>query len=77
MNLVGDERATDAIDLLVARRGPNGTWAASGYWWRPPGSGGAGVEVVDWGRGEPSPMLTLNALRVLKAAGRWSASTAA
>jgi hypothetical protein len=28
------------------------------------------AEVVDWGRSGPNEMLTLNALRVLKAAGR-------
>jgi hypothetical protein len=70
MGKVTDERASDALDVLVAKRGPDG-WAASGYWWRPPGGGGAGVEVADWGRGGPNPMLTLNALRVLRAAGRW------
>jgi hypothetical protein len=32
--------------------------------------------VVDWGRDGPSEMLTLNALRVLKAAGRWSLARA-
>lgn len=28
------------------------------------------IEVVDWGRNGPNEMITLNALRVLKAAGR-------
>lgn len=74
MGRVTDERASDAIDVLLERRRPDGTWASSGYWWRPPGTGGASVEVADWGRGSPSPMLTLNALRVLKAAGRWPAA---
>ena len=36
----------------------------------PPGSDGSNVEIVDWGRGGPSEMVTLNALRVLRAAGR-------
>ena len=74
MNLVTDERASDALEVLLERREPNGTWAANGCWWRPPGSQGASVEAVDWVRGKPNPMLTLNALRVLKAAGRWSAA---
>jgi len=41
-----------------------------------PGSKGSlPEEVVDWGRGGPNEMITLNALRVLKAAGgRWPAS---
>ena len=33
-------------------------------------SNGSNVEIVDWRRGGPSEMLTLNALRVLHAAGR-------
>jgi hypothetical protein len=39
--------------------------------WRPPGarSGPGPVEAVDWGRGGPSELLTLNALRVLPAGG--------
>jgi hypothetical protein len=41
---------------------------------RPPGTraGSGPVEVVDWGRSGSNEMLTLNALRVLHAAG-WSA----
>jgi len=31
---------------------------------------GSGPEVVDWGRSGPNQMITLNALRALKAAGR-------
>ena len=77
MGLVTDPRTADAIDIVEGRRRPDGTWAASGYWWMQPGSGRPNTEVVDWGRGEPSPMLTLNALRVLKAAGRWDVDAAA
>jgi hypothetical protein len=65
-----DPRAADALDLLQARRRPDGTWNAQAQWWRPAGSTRA-PEVVDWGRaGEPNVMVTLNALRVLAAAGR-------
>ena len=70
LGVVRDPRAVDALDELERRRLPDGRWRPSGYWWRKPGAAGANVEVVDWGRGEPSEMLTLNALRVLKAAGR-------
>jgi hypothetical protein len=70
MGLAADPRARDALDIVVQRRLSNGRWRAGGYWWSPPGSGGITPEVVDWGRGAPSPMLTLNALRALKAAGR-------
>ncbi|MGZ4470319.1 MAG: hypothetical protein ACXVXB_17670 [Nocardioidaceae bacterium] len=65
-----DPRAADALDHLEAQRRPDGCWQPQDRWWRPPTSR-ASPDVVDWGRpGRPSPMLTLTALRVLKAAGR-------
>jgi hypothetical protein len=66
---VRDERAADALDLLEERRLPDGRWRPGAHWWQPAGSPSM-PEAVDWGRGAPSEMLTLNALRVLKAAGR-------
>jgi hypothetical protein len=72
MGLATDPRASDALAVLESRRLPDGRWRPGGYWWSPPGSSRATPEVVDWGRGEPSEMLTLNALRVLQAAGRWT-----
>jgi hypothetical protein len=69
----GDPRAGDALELLLRRRRADGRWQPGGYWWRPPGSArpaSSPVEVVDWGRSGPNEMLTLNALRVLKAAGK-------
>jgi hypothetical protein len=68
----GDPRAGEALDLLVRRRRADGRWQPGGSWWRPPGSTrprSCPVEVVDWGRSGPNELLTLNALRVLKAAG--------
>lgn len=69
MGRARDERASDALDLLERRRRPDGRWQAGAYWWNPPGSARA-PEAVDWGRGRPNAMLTLNAMRVLTAAGR-------
>jgi hypothetical protein len=69
-----DPRAADALDLLDERRRPDGLWAPGGYWWRPPGSRGSNVEVVDWGRRRPSEMITLNALRIRHAAGLMAAA---
>jgi hypothetical protein len=69
MGRVRDERAADALDVLEERRLPDGRWQAGASWWQPPGSSRA-VEAVDWGRGGPSEMITLNALRVLRAASR-------
>ena len=72
MGFVRDPRASDALDHLERRRRKDGRWRAGAYWWRPPGSTGGAVEVVDWGRGGPNEMITLNALRVLRGAGRLS-----
>jgi hypothetical protein len=68
----GDPRAGEALELLMRRRRADGRWQPGGCWWRPPGSTrprSCPVEVVDWGRSGPNELLTLNALRVLKAAG--------
>jgi hypothetical protein len=61
-----DPRAGDALAELERRRLPDGRWQASGCWWKPPGSPIA-AEVVDWGRSGPNEMITLNAMRVLRA----------
>jgi hypothetical protein len=67
---VRDPRATDALDELEHRRLQDGRWQAEGQWWKPADSS-ITPDVVAWGRsGEPNPMITLNALRVLRAAGR-------
>ena len=70
MGLVRDPRAGEALDLLAGREREDGTWTAVRPWWRPPGSSGSNVEVVDWGRKGPNELVTLDALRVLRAAGR-------
>jgi hypothetical protein len=71
MGKAGDPRAGDALDELERRRLPDGRWRAEGQWWKPLGSGSITPEVVDWGpSGQPNQMVTLNALRVLRAAGR-------
>jgi hypothetical protein len=70
MGRVDDPRAADGLDLLAGLQRDDGLWHKGPAWWRPPGSSGSNVEVVDWGRRGPSEMTTLNALCVLKAAGR-------
>jgi hypothetical protein len=69
MGLARDERCVDALDLLERRRLPDGRWRPGAYWWNRPGSERA-PEAVDWGRSGPNRMITLNALRALRAAGR-------
>jgi hypothetical protein len=68
-----DSRLEEALDLVAGKRRKDGRWWPEGYHWRRPGLSGSGVEITDWGRREPSKMITLNALRVLKAAGRLAA----
>jgi hypothetical protein len=70
---LADPRTSDALDLVESKRRPDGLWHPDGYHWRPPGSKGSNVEVVDWGRRAATEPLTLGALRVLRAAGRWAA----
>ncbi len=76
-----DSRAQEAIDIIESKRGKDGCWRAEAYYWKSVGQGaalvgkpfrsvGSNVDVVDWGRKGPNEMITLNALRVLKAAGR-------
>jgi hypothetical protein len=73
---IGDRRTADALDQLEARRLGDGRWPAGGRWWRPPGSAKA-AEIVDWGRSGPNRFVTLNALRVLRAAGRFPGTVGA
>jgi hypothetical protein len=78
LGYAADERLADAADVLERLRRPDGTWAAGGWWWKRPGEGrdaarglrAWNAEVVDWGRDGPNEMITLNALRVLRALGR-------
>lgn len=65
-----DARMREALDLVQAKRGPDGRWRAGGFFWHPPAKRRPHAEVVDWGRTGPSKMITLNALRVLRAVGR-------
>lgn len=72
MGRAGDPRAADGLELVERRRLADGRWRTGGRRWWPPGSPGSNVEAVDWGSG-PSELVTLNALRVLRAAGRLEA----
>jgi hypothetical protein len=76
---LNDPRTTEALDILEAKRGSDRLWRAERYYWRlgreMPAKAKRSTalpngEVVDWGRKGPNRMITLNALRVLKAAGR-------
>jgi hypothetical protein len=72
--LLKDPRAAAALDLLESKRLPDGRFQAARSWWQVGRHATSPVDVVDWGRSRPSEVLTLQALSVLKAAGRWSAA---
>ncbi len=63
-----DPRCAPALDLIESKRNPQGLWHAESTYWKRPGSAGSNAEVVQWANKGPHDMLTLNALRVLKAA---------
>ena len=66
-----DPRAAEALDIIERAVGNHGRWTPVKPYWRLAGDpSNVPVEVVDWGRGKPSKMLTLNCLRILKAAVR-------
>jgi hypothetical protein len=70
-----DSRTREAIDLVESKRGEDGLWRPEGYYWSLKRKTRAklavsNVEIVDWGRNAPNEMITLNALRIMKAAGR-------
>jgi hypothetical protein len=74
---LSDPRAADALDVIESKRDEQGRWRTDGFYWgtrsalEPSSLDDApNVEVVDWGRDGPNEMITLNALRVLRAAGR-------
>jgi len=71
LDTLKDKRCHEALDIIESKRRSDGTWHVEGYYWCPPGRQGANSEVVNWGRGGPNEWITLAALRVLKAAGRW------
>lgn len=70
LDMTRDPRAAESLDVLERKRRSDGLWRCEGYWWKPPGTVGSNVEVVDWGRRGPNEWVTLRALRVLKSAGR-------
>ena len=64
-----DPRADDALELLRQQQQPDGRWVPSGpqYW---KGRSGPYGDAAGWTRETVSQMLTLNAMRVLRAVGQ-------
>jgi len=65
-----DSRLREALDLVESRRRPDGRWGVAPPYWRRVGGTATGSEVTSWGRRGPNKFVTLNALRVLRSAGR-------
>jgi hypothetical protein len=73
MDQIGDDRCQDALDLLEKKRLPDGGFPAEEKYYRVSPSGPSGRSPVDWGGASKKKMndfVTLDALYVLKAAGR-------
>ncbi len=69
-----DPRTMEALDIIEKKRGPDEIWHVDDCYWnmrRKPVTKTRLLEVVDWGQKGPNKMITLNALRVLNAAGRF------
>jgi hypothetical protein len=64
---LSDRRTGAAIELLRSQQQASGRWEMSGSYWR--GTEGLYGDAAGWTRDTAGQMLTLNALRVLKAAG--------
>ncbi|MEN4099457.1 MAG: hypothetical protein ROW52_06000 [Anaerolineaceae bacterium] len=73
MGHIHDERCQEALDLLESKRLPDGGFPAEEKYYRVSHNGASGRSPVDWGvtsRRKMNEFVTLDALYVLKAAGR-------
>lgn len=73
---IGDERCTDALDLLESKRLPDGGWPAEKKYYRVTGKRTTGLSRADWGgtsKRHINEWVTADALYVLRAAGRLEA----
>jgi hypothetical protein len=66
---LGDARVGRALDLLEAKRRPDGLWRVEGRWWLAPGRAGRNVEAVAWD-GTAGELMSIRALAALSAARR-------
>ena len=73
LGAIGDERCTDALELLESKRLPDGGWPAEARYYRHSTEVKLGNDDVDWGgtsTGHSNQWVTVDALGVLRAAGR-------
>jgi hypothetical protein len=74
LDRIGDERCSDALDLLESKRLPDGGWPAEGRYYHHSTELNLGNDDVDWGGSSTrhaNPWVTVDALAVLRAAGRF------
>ena len=71
---IGDPRCEEALDVLESKRLPDGGWRAEGKHYRVVDEPANGGSMADWGpvsrKKVMNPFVTLDALLVLRAAGR-------
>jgi len=73
LDVVDDERCTDALDLLVSKRLSDGGWPAEARYYHHSAERKLSNDDVDWGgvsSRRANPWVTVDALAVLRAAGR-------
>ncbi|MHB1357228.1 MAG: prenyltransferase/squalene oxidase repeat-containing protein [Anaerolineae bacterium] len=71
---IHDPRCNEALDLLESKRTPDGGFPAEGRHYSTAPSRGSGRSLVEWGpvsKRTMNPFVTVDALWVLKQAGRW------
>jgi len=77
LGLLGDRRCVDGLDLLEAKRLPDGGWPAEArYYARTDGRNGVYAERTNWGGTsvrDSNPWITAEALAILRQAGWWTA----
>jgi hypothetical protein len=73
LGVIADPRCADALDLLESKRLPDGGWPAEASYYRHSTELKLGNDDVDWGGTSSrrfNPWVTVDALAVLRAAGR-------
>jgi hypothetical protein len=71
---IDDARCADALDLLEQRRLPDGGWPAESRYYSVSKTFKLHADYVDWGgtsKMRMNPWVTVDALSVLRSAGRW------
>jgi hypothetical protein len=68
LGLLRDARLAEALEMVQARQRKDGRWQAGGRYWGAPGTARGHREAVNWSGRGPNPVITLNALWVLRAA---------